>query len=131
MRVERFEDLVAWQKARELAGDVYRVTTEREFGRDFALARQMQRAAVSIMANIAEGFGRQGAGEFHRFITIARGSCFELLSHVYLATDLAYVSHEEFHRLASRLDELSRILRAFRHRLERAKRETSPKRLSD
>lgn len=124
MRVERFQDLIAWQKARELAREIYRITATREFGRDFALARQMQRAAVSIMANLAEGFGRQGSAELHRFVTIARGSTFELLSHVYLASDLAYIAPPEFDDLARRLEELSRILRVLRQRLEQAKRDT-------
>jgi four helix bundle protein len=82
MRVQRFEDLIAWQKSRALARDVYEVTRSREFGRDFALAGQMQRAAVSIMANLAEGFDREGATEFHRFVSMSRASCSELLSRI-------------------------------------------------
>jgi four helix bundle protein len=97
VRAERFEDLVAWQKARELAGAVYEITRKRELAGDYALVRQMQRAAVSITANIAEGFGRAGV-EFHRFVTIARGSCFELLSHLYLACDVGYVRPAEFQK---------------------------------
>jgi four helix bundle protein len=121
MRVERFEDLVAWQEARVLARDIYVVTQAREFGRDFALARQMQRAGVSIMANIAEGFDREGPAEFHRFVTIARGSCAELLSHVYLANDVGYISADEFNRLSAEIRHLSKVLRALRASLERAK----------
>src|SRR5436309_10594026 len=112
MRAQKFEDIVAWRKARELAGAVYRLTRARELSGDYALVRQMQRAAVSIMANIAEGFGREGATEFHRFVTIARGSCFELLSHLYLAHDLEYVRADEFERLFDQLAEVSRLIRS-------------------
>src|SRR5438128_8379584 len=108
MRAQKFEDIVAWRKARELAGAVYRLTRGRGLSDDYALVRQMQRAAVSIMANIAEGFGREGAAEFHRFVTIARGSCFELLSHLYLAADLRYISDAEFEAVAPRISELSK-----------------------
>jgi four helix bundle protein len=122
MRAEKFEDIVAWQKARELAGAVYKVTRSRELSGDYALVRQMQRAAVSVMANIAEGFGREGPSEFHRFVTIARGSCYELLSHLYLARDLEYIGSAEFERLAAQIAEVSRIIRSLRTSLDEAKR---------
>ena len=122
MRAEKFEELVVWQRARELAGAIYVVTRSRELRNDFALVRQMQRAAVSIMANIAEGFGREGASEFHRFVTIARGSCFELLSHCYLARDVEYLTKAEFDRISTKIAEVSRLLRALRESLDNAKR---------
>lgn len=118
MRVSRFEDLIAWQKARELASAVYRATRLRELRGDYALVRQMQRAAISIAANIAEGFGREGAAELHRFVVIARGSCFELLSHVYIAADIGYLTPDEQHELTARIDELSRILRGLRQSID-------------
>jgi four helix bundle protein len=121
MRVQRFEDLIAWQKSRALARDVYEVTRSREFGRDFALAGQMQRAAVSIMANLAEGFDREGATEFHRFVSMSRASCSELLSHAYLAHDIGYISHGEFDRIRIEIDEVAKLVRALRASLERAK----------
>lgn len=122
MRVQSFEDLVAWQKARKLARIIYDVTRRREFGRDYALAGQMQRAASSIMANIAEGFDREGPTEFHRFVGVARGSCAELLSHLYLAHDIGYIADEEFRALSDAISEERRILRALRASLDRAKR---------
>jgi four helix bundle protein len=122
MRVQSFEDLVAWQKARVLARLVYDMTRRREFGRDYALAGQMQRAASSVMANIAEGFDREGPTEFHRFVSIARASCAELLSHVYLAHDIGYIADEEFRAISDSIAEERRILRALRASLERAKR---------
>jgi four helix bundle protein len=74
-KVERFEDLIAWQKSRILTQAIYQITRQSDFSRDFGLAGQMQRAAVSIMSNIAEGFERSKAGEFHQFLSIAKSSC--------------------------------------------------------
>ncbi|MCU1349765.1 MAG: ribosomal protein [Acidobacteria bacterium] len=121
MRAERFEDLVAWQKARELARVIYELTRTRALHDDFGLARQMQRAAVSVMANIAEGFGREGSAEFHRFVTIARGSCFELQSHLYLAADLGYLSGNDLEHVGARIDEVARILASLRAKLGAAR----------
>ena len=73
-RIERFEDLVAWQKARALAQAVYKIMRDRAFARDIGLAGQIQRAAVCIMANIAEGFERNRTAEFHQFLFVAKGS---------------------------------------------------------
>ena len=71
-KVERFEDLIAWQKAKQLAKDVYEVTRIGAFSRDFGLSNQIQRAAVSVMSNIAEGFERHRPGEFHQFLSIGQ-----------------------------------------------------------
>ncbi len=79
-RIERFEDLIAWQKARQLTRAIYQRTRQRPFAQDFGLATQAQRAAVSIMANIAEGFERGGRGEFHQFLSTAKASCAEVRS---------------------------------------------------
>ncbi|MET0517009.1 MAG: four helix bundle protein [Nitrospiraceae bacterium] len=98
-RVEKFEDLIAWQKARCLAQVVYRITREREFARDIGLAGQIQRAAVSTMANIAEGFERNRSGEFHQFLSVAKGSCAEIRSHLYAAHDAGYLSQSRFAEL--------------------------------
>lgn len=120
-RATRFEEIVAWQRARELARDIYLLTRSQAFERDFALARQMQRAAVSIMANIAEGFDRHGSAEFHRFVTVSRGSCAELRSHLYVALDVGYVNAEQFQRLFDITSEVDRLLRALRASLERSR----------
>ena len=121
MRAERFEDLQAWQRARELTRAIYTLTRTRDFDRDFALARQMQRAAVSIMANLAEGFDRHGAAEFHRFVTLAHGSCSELKSHLYVALDLGYTTEAEHGRLLQLANKVDKIVRALRASLERAR----------
>jgi four helix bundle protein len=73
-RIERFEDLVAWQKARVLVRDVYRVSKGGTFAKDFGLCGQIQRAAVSVMSNIAEGFERRSRVDFHRFLVTAKAS---------------------------------------------------------
>jgi four helix bundle protein len=79
-KVERCEDLIAWQTARDLPRAIYQITQEGAFARDFWLARQIQGAAVSIMSNIAEGFERSGRREFHQFLSTAKGSCAEVRS---------------------------------------------------
>jgi four helix bundle protein len=90
-RIEKFEDLIVWQKARELTKNIYRVTKIGEFLKDFGLRDQIRRASVSIMSNIAEGFERGGRSEFHQFLVIAKGSCAELRSQLYVALDAEYI----------------------------------------
>jgi four helix bundle protein len=85
--IKQFEDLEAWKKARELGNAIYKVTSDGSFSRDFVLRDQIRRAVVSISSNIAEGFERSGDGEFNRFLAIAKGSCGELRSQLYLAFD--------------------------------------------
>ena len=72
-KVERFEDLVAWQKARVLTKAIYEMMGQGDIVKDFGLKDQMRRAAVSIMSNIAEGFERNRPAEFHQFLSIAKG----------------------------------------------------------
>jgi four helix bundle protein len=76
--ISRFEDLIAWKKARILTRKIYSVSTVGKFGKDFGLRNQIQRAAVSIMSNIAEGYERGAYGEFHHFVSIAKASCAEV-----------------------------------------------------
>lgn len=108
--MQRFEDLIAWQKARVLAADVYRAVGQGAVSRDFGLRDQMQRAAVSIMANIAEGFERRSPADFARFLTIAKASCAELKSHFYLAMDVGYLNAEMFRKLHDQSEEVNRII---------------------
>ena len=96
-----FVEIEAWQKARELTGLVYVATRSAGFSKDFALRDQVRRASISIMANIAEGFGRSCSVEFIQFLAVAKGSACEVISHVYVALDQGYVSQEEFDRLNS------------------------------
>ncbi len=95
----RFEDIESWQNARLLAREVYRLTAEGVFSRDFGLRDQIRRSAVSIMANIAEGFGRGGNKEFVAFLSIARGSCTEVKSHLYVTLDARLIGQGDFDEL--------------------------------
>ena len=83
-KIERFEDFIAWQKARKLTSEIYRITNQGRFVSDFGLKDQSRRAAVSVMSNLAEGFERGGAAGFHRFLTLAKGSCAELRAQIYV-----------------------------------------------
>jgi four helix bundle protein len=95
----RFEDIDSWKKARQLTGEVYRISTGGQLARDFGLRDQLRRAAVSVMANIAEGFDRGGNKEFIAFLSNARGSCTEIKSHLYVALDAGLVLENDFNAL--------------------------------
>ncbi|MBI4523151.1 MAG: four helix bundle protein [Deltaproteobacteria bacterium] len=118
-KVERFEDLIAWQKARELTKAIYKVTQQQAFSKDLGLLRQMREAAVSVMANIAEGFERGGRGEFHQFLSMAKGSCAEVRSHLYVALDVGYVDDSAFERLQAQAKEVGRIVGGLRVAVQR------------
>ena len=109
-RLERFEDLIAWQKARELTKQIYKVAAKKPFSSDFGLRDQIQRAAVSIMSNLAEGFERGSSSEFHQFIVVAKASCAEVRSQLYTALDIGYITKEEFNVVSSLAVEVSRIV---------------------
>ena len=96
MRIERFEDIEAWQLARVLTRKVYDLTKKPEFARDFGLKGQIQDAAGSSMHNIAEGFDSESNPEFVRFLRYAKRSCTEVQSELYLALDLQYITDDEF-----------------------------------
>jgi four helix bundle protein len=112
--IGRFEDLVAWQKARVMTREVYLMTRAGTFARDFGLAGQIQRASVSTMANIAEGFERGNRGEFHQFLGVARSSCAEVRSDLYVALDVGHIGQETFDVHMARADEVGRIVSGLR-----------------
>jgi four helix bundle protein len=118
-RIERFEDFIAWQKARKLTADIYRVTSEGSFARDFGLKDQIRRAAVSSMSNLAEGFERGRPAEFHQFLSIAKASCAELRAQLYVALDVGYISLPTFERLMAQAIEVGQILGGLRQSVER------------
>ena len=118
-RIERFEDFIAWQKARGLASEIYKVTDEGKFARDFGLRDQIRRAAVSVMSNIAEGFERGRPTEFHQFLSIAKASCAELRSQLYIALDAGYLNQEIFAGLMMRATEVGQIVGGLRTSVER------------
>jgi four helix bundle protein len=112
-KIERFEDIIAWQKARELTRHVYACTKVGLFARDFGLRDQIQRSSVSTMANIAEGFERGGDKEFIQFLSHSKGLCGEVKSHLYVALDQQYVTGDQFKLLYDQADEVSRLTAGF------------------
>lgn len=118
-KIQTFEDFIAWQKARKLTSEIYRVTSQGRFARDFGLRDQARRASVSIMSNLAEGFERGSPAEFHRFLTVAKGSCAELRSQMYVALDVDYLNDAAFKSLMSMATEVGQILGGLRASVER------------
>ena len=118
-RIERFEELVAWQKARVLTSEIYKATADGDFGRDFGLKNQIQRAAVSVMSNIAEGFERARPAEFHQFLSMSKASCAELRSQLYVAFDVGYLDKNQFENLMALAQEVARIVGGLRAAVER------------
>lgn len=118
-RIEKFEDLIAWQKARTLTAEIYKITARDKFARDYGLKDQIQRAAVSIMSNLAEGFERGRPSEFHQFISVAKASCAELRSQLYVAYDAQYLQQDEFNRLMVKAMEVGQIIGGLRAAIER------------
>ncbi len=96
---QRFEDIEAWQKARELTKQIYALSNDGQFARDFGMRDQIRRASVSIMSNIAEGFGRGGNKEFAQFLSTAKGSASEVQAQLYGALDTNYITQEQFKHL--------------------------------
>jgi len=96
LKIERFEDIEAWQLARELTRMVYCLTKKPEFARDYGLKRQIQDAAGSTMHNTAEGFDSESNAEFVRFLRYAKRSCTEVQSELYVALDQQYITNGEF-----------------------------------
>jgi four helix bundle protein len=112
-KIAKFEDILAWQKARELTKQVYAHAKVGPFARDFGLKDQIQRASVSTMGNVAEGFERGGDKEFVQFLSHSKGSCGEVKSHLYVALDQQYISQSQFTTLYSGADEVGRLLSGF------------------
>ena len=110
MKVEKFEDLVAWQKARELTKQIYEITKQGAFSKDYGLCDQIRRATVSVMSNLAEGFERGISSEFHQYIVIAKASCAEVRSQLYVAHDVGYITKNQFDDATKLAEEVSRII---------------------
>ncbi|HOZ55881.1 MAG: hypothetical protein BWY51_00881 [Parcubacteria group bacterium ADurb.Bin316] len=107
MKINKFEDIFAWQRAGKLTLNIYNIFWD---CRDFGFANQMQRAAISIMNNIAEGFERNTNKEFRNFLFIAKGSCAEVRSMLYIAVRLNYINKDQFSLLANQAIEISKLL---------------------
>ena len=138
MVISRFEDIESWQLARQLAVVIYGASRSGPFAKDFGLRDQIQGSSVSVMANIAEGFGRSGKVEFIRYLVIAHASSIEVQSHLYIALDLGYMTQPEFERLYSMAERVRQVIGGFirylrschdrpQRETRNEKRETSPR----
>ncbi|RZJ57291.1 MAG: four helix bundle protein [Flavobacterium sp.] len=106
--------MIAWQKARELNAQIYKITNNVDlFARDYGLRDQIRRSSISISSNIAEGFERETTKEFIRFLYIAKASAGEFRSQLYLASDLQYLTPEEFEMLSLKINDISKLLSGF------------------
>ena len=106
-----FEEIISWQKSRELNKDIYNITNKNSsFSKDFGLRDQIRRSSISIPSNIAEGFERETTKEFIRFLYIAKASSGEFRSQLYLAFDLDYMTKDEFSKLNLKVNEVSKLI---------------------
>ena len=110
MTINSFEDIKCWERSRILVGKIYSVFKN---NRDLSFRDQIQRAAVSIMNNIAEGFERQSNKDFRKFLFVSKGSCAEVRSMLYLAHDLGYINKSELDELSAESREISKMLSGF------------------
>jgi four helix bundle protein len=108
--IKYFYDIEVWKKSRVLNKEIYEMTNTETFRKDFVLVDQIRRASISIMANVAEGFGRKGNKEFLQFLSISQASLNELQSHLYIALDINYLPQEKFEMLMSLTKEVDRLL---------------------
>jgi four helix bundle protein len=127
--IQSFEDLIVWQKARELTRHVFRLTQQEPLARRYRFCDQFEAAAVSIMNNIAEGFERNGRVEFAQFLRIAKGSCGEVRSMLYVALDAGYIDWATFERLLNLTSEVARMTAALRATVIRQRRTERTRRL--
>lgn len=107
MVIQKFEDILSWQKSRELAVSIYQLFRN---NKDFSFKNQIERAVISISNNIAEGFERRSNKEFKQFLFIAKGSCGEVRSMAHIGLELKYVSKQDFDKIFSSSEEISRLL---------------------
>ncbi|MBL0053665.1 MAG: four helix bundle protein [Bacteroidetes bacterium] len=117
--IKRFYDLDCWKKSRELNFVIYKFTLQDAFKKDFALVNQIRRCSISIMANIAEGFGRKGNKEFIHFLSIAEGSLVELQSHLYIALDIEYLEKDDFDLAFNLSEDTQRLIYGFSEYLKK------------
>ena len=109
-KIEKFEDLICWQKARIIVKDIYIISSGDSFLKDISLKLQIRKAASSVMLNIAEGFGRRSHKEFIQFLFIAHGSIAEVQSVLYIALDNNYISEDIFFEIYNKCTETSKII---------------------
>lgn len=107
--IEKFEDLIAWQKSKSFAVKIYSATDEGKFSKDFGLRDQIRRASISIVSNIAEGFERKGNKEFLQFLFYSLGSIAEVKTQLIISFELNYISKEKFDELNDLLIDIQKI----------------------
>jgi four helix bundle protein len=112
-KINRFEDIEAWQKARNVVKSIYEITKTGLFSKDHCLKNQILRAAVSIPSNIAEGFSRHSNKEFVQFLFIAKSSAAEVQTQLYLAMDQKYITHNQFDDIYKELEITSKQISKF------------------
>jgi len=108
--IKRFDEIEAWQSARELTRLVYALTKTGEFSKDYGLKDQIQRAAVSIMSNIAEGFESQTQSTFINYLSHAKGSAGEVRAQLYVALDCHYISKPQFEQATALAEQCSKLI---------------------
>ncbi|HRC33072.1 MAG TPA: four helix bundle protein [Bacteroidia bacterium] len=118
--IEKLEEIISWQKSLKVVKLIYQETNNEKFSRDFGLKDQIRRSAVSIPSNIAEGFGRGGNKEFIQFLSIAKGSTFELKTQLLIAKDLDYIDEKQFMFIHKELDDIGKLLTAFQSYLKQS-----------
>lgn len=123
MKIERFEDIKAWQEARVLTKMVYATTKKRPFSNDYSLVDQIRRASVSSMANTAEGFDSQTKKSFINFLGYSQRSTTEVQSHLYVAIDQEYLPRKEFDNIYSQCEKVKSLIGGFIKYLKTTDRE--------
>lgn len=115
--MHKFKELIMWQKSRTLVKDVYLLTKSFPSEEKFGLTSQVQRAAVSVPSNIAEGSGRSSNKDFGHFLDIAISSAFELETQLILSSDLGYIKDDELYTISSKVDEIQKMINSFKKQL--------------
>jgi four helix bundle protein len=121
MKAKSIEELLVWQRARELVNNVYSLTKKQNFRRDFSLVDQIRRATISVMSNIAEGYERGSNTEFIQFLYIAKASCGEFRTQLLIALDQGYINKEELEKAKELALKVSGMLSNFISYLKRSK----------
>jgi len=116
--IKKFEDIIAWQEARKLVSSIYRLTSSGALAKDYGMRDQLQRAAVSAMTNIAEGFDCESKAEFSRFLGIARRSAVEVQSLLYAAFDVGYISEQVFKTEYQQAEKTKALIGGFKRSLK-------------
>lgn len=129
-KIEKFEDIIAWQKALELCDLIYSKTNKELFSKDFGLKDQIRRASVSVVSNIAEGFERESNNQFIYFLLIAKASAGELRSQIYIAKNQNYITKEEFEELNNKVIEVGKTIGGFVSYLKTQRKQAQLSKLS-